>query len=654
MSQAPIPVSQKFTEEQKRRVQEMYGAGKTQEEIAKEFIVPRRTIMKLCISLGLHKDQTQAQKSKFNPVFVEQVIKLRSEGKTIAEIANITNRSISAVGRVCVKKEVLKPTIQFGDIGVEYNSGMTIADLAEKYNTSSHTIIKKLDEIGIVRRPAYLIFAGVSQKRETNLPLFEDTSSWFREAYANRRHSLTQIAEFLGKSLGYVSGKLSKYDIKLRSIADGVRKLDQTTIINSYKELGSMSKVADCFNCTVTAISDILKANGITPTSTTDMFTGEGNPFFGKQHPEEIREKCTQIGAVCGVKFWLEHPEYVEVVKEKQRIIWSDLELRRLTAERTAKLRSEGKLKPKKGTLVTRFGGIPFDSSWEAGLVEVLEKDNRVVFVEREFDLIEYEYSGSIHYFIPDFRIWLQNGEMMVVEIKNNWLALQPKEQAKIGAAFGSLIDKFMVVDNNYQEVIDRISMLMSPIEFSFDDIKIKEVDTSDYARFYGLFHYKGRTGRQGFTLGAYLQGKLIAVSTIGSITRNEIAERLGNTPTETRELVRFCIHPDFHKKNFGSWFLSRVVSEYVQKNSTIETLVSFADTTQGHTGAIYKAAGWLEDGVTGSSYHYLDREGFTIHKKTVYDRAKTAGITESAYAAKAGFQKIYEAPKLRFLLRIK
>ena len=115
MAEAPIPVHQQFSEEQKNRTIELYNIGKTQEEIANEFGVSRRTIMKLCIFLRLHKNHSDSQKSKFDPIFVEQVKKLRLEGNVITEIARLTGRSISAVCRVCEKKNIIKPGIQWGD-----------------------------------------------------------------------------------------------------------------------------------------------------------------------------------------------------------------------------------------------------------------------------------------------------------------------------------------------------------------------------------------------------------------------------------------------------------------------------------------------------------------------------------------------------------
>ena len=39
------------------------------------------------------------------------------------------------------------------------------------------------------------------------------------------------------KSIGFISGRLKKYNIPLRSISEGVRRLDPQVIIESYKKL---------------------------------------------------------------------------------------------------------------------------------------------------------------------------------------------------------------------------------------------------------------------------------------------------------------------------------------------------------------------------------------------------------------------------------
>ena len=654
MADAPVAVQNQFRDDQKTKIVELYKIGKTQEEIANEFGVSRRTIMKLCIYLGLHKDHSQAQKSKFDPVFVEQVIKMRNEGQTIESIAQTLNRSVSAVHRVICKKQdqIKENELKLDEplLCKKYDS-MSLTDLAAEYNISVYFLKEILMHNNKLIRPPILSGGSKIKIEHIDLPEFIDTDDWWKQAYI--KYGMSSIAKFLNRSVGYVAHNLRKRNIEFYSISERTMVLDRPTILAAYKELGSMSQVAKRFNCTITAIQRILKANNITPTSTSEMFTGEGNPFFGKEHPEEVRKSCAEIGSICGKKFWDDHPEYVNVVREKQKALWSDLEKRRQDSEFVAKLRQEGKLAPKRGIIQTRWGGMSFDSSWEMSLIEQCDKDSRVVLLERDFALVEYEYNG-LRNFVPDFRIWLQNGEFIIVEVKNNWLAKQEKERAKISAAFSLYMDKFMVVDEQgIQSVFDRVNLLLSPQEFSFDDVTLADVKSVDYMRFYSVFHYLGQTGRQGPTLGAYLCGKLVAVATISSVSRNEIAERLKRTPSEVRELVRFCIHPDFHKKNFASWFLTRVVSQYVKNNPGIKVLISFADTSQGHSGVLYKAAGWKEDGETGTSYHYVDREGFIVHKKTAYDRGRSQGISEARYVELAGLAKVFESPKKRFVLEV-
>lgn len=655
MGNAPVSVVDQFSDEQKNEIRRLYADGKTQQELANLYGVPRRTMMKLIVNLGLSKPPAEAQAgNKIEPEFIEKVGELRQSGKTIQEIAADLGSSIAAIGRVCKKNDFDKPDVITGDIKLEYESGMNCKQLADKYRTSSFTIRNRLIGLGIKLRDPLLPFNGRPQKRALPaLPEFIDCAEWFDTAYVNFKCSMPQISEFTGLSVSQISGRLTKYGIKLRSISESVRTIDCDQVLKLYSELGTMSKVSERLQCTVQAIKDVLLKRGVVPATTSEIMSGDGNPFYGQQHDEATKAFCAEIGAFNGAKFWVDHPEYIDVVKEKQKLHWSDLSKRAEDSKRIAQLRKDGKCNSHKGVIDSRFGELKFDSSYELAFIEFCEKDQRVVALERDFSLVEYEWDGRAAYFVPDFRLWLQNGEFLIVEVKSDWLAKQSKEIEKIRSGFGSFVDKFMVVQKDFDEVAQRVDLLMAPLEFEFDDIELKEIGPDLYVPFYGLFHYVGKTGRRGHTLGAFLNDKLIACATISSITRNEIAEKQGMTPATVRELVRFCIHPDFHKPNFGSWFLARAVKEYIGLNQDIKMLVSFADTTQGHTGSIYKAANWVYDGDTKSSYHYQDTNGGYIHKKTAYDRAINEGVSEGEYASSNKLFKVFEAPKLRFIYRV-
>lgn len=103
-----------------------------------------------------------------------------------------------------------------------------------------------------------------------------------------------------------------------------------------------------------------------------------------------------------------------------------------------------------------------------------------------------------------------------------------------------------------------------------------------------------------------------------------------------------------------ASWFLSRIVKLYKLHDPNISMLVSFADTTQGHIGTIYKASGWEFNGEARPNYHYEDNHGTWIHKKTVYDQAKKNDLTEREWAEKNLWRRMPEAAKMRFLLDLR
>lgn len=645
----PVPVLQRFSDEEKDKIVEMYQSGKTHKEIGAATGESYRTIEKLLRLLGVHKNHKEAQRSRFDKDFVEQVVRMRAAGFKMEDIARITNRSVSAVHRVCSSVGVQKPSVDFSQLKQEYESGMNMADLASRYNTNSVAIMKELHKQDAQIRPAKLVFTGANQKRPIpNLPPFEDTYEWWYNAYTINRCSIPQIAQLIGRPRGFVHSRLRANKIELRSISESVRRLDHQQVVDSYTELGSMVKVATKLDCSIIRVKQILTAAGTVPTTTSDMFTGDGNPFFGKEHDQETRDYCAEIGAFHGTKFWQDHPEYVEVVKQKQKEIWSDLSKRQADSKRVAELRAAGRCGSRKGTITTRFGNMDFDSSYECRFIEECEKDNRIVNLERDFDLVEYEWNG-IRHFVPDFRVWLTNGEMIVVEIKNHWLLLNDKEQAKIKAALALYADKFIVAGDDFSEVFDRVDLVYKPAEFDFKDVTIGSVEKPDYDNFYTLYHYRGLASRSGWTVGAILNQRVIACATISSISRNESASRLGKSAGDVRELVRFCIHPEHHQRNFASWFLSRVVDAYFKQHQAVTTLISFADTTQGHSGTIYKAAGWREDGRTAPSWHYLLGRSI-ISKKSVYDKAKMSGMHIDDYAAFNNLVRVKELPKIRFI----
>lgn len=648
---APRPLLEQFTPEQQTNILRLHAAGESQKEIAGRYSVPRRTIMKLLEKLGApKKTPSGAQRSRLDLEFIRQVTSLRACGMTLEDIAAATSRSISAVHRVLCRYGDNKPPKSAGPnptaICAEYEAGTTIAKLATRYGVSSITISQILRDSNIkIRDP--IIPGGGAKQRAVELPVFEDTQQWWIEAHA--KYGTPSLASFVGWTKHKVRKRLRDLGISKMSLTERARCLDPAKVLEDYQSLGNMTLVAKKHRCTVQAIKNHLSATGISIRQTSEIFAGDDNPFAGEQHSKEIATYCREIGAAAGAKFWLDHPEYIEVVRAKNKQLWTDLNRRREDSRRISELRKQGKCGSHKGVMTSRFGEMAFDSSYECAFIEWCEKNPQVIHLERDFMVLEYEYAGE-RCFVPDFKIWLPNGDFLIVEVKSDWYARQPKERAKITAGFGQLIDKFMVEDS-FSLVQDRIGLSLSPLGFDFSDVVLRRSEPDEYNAFYAAYHYMGRTGRRGYTWVATLAEKVVAAGTFSSLTRNHSASRLGVTPSAARELVRLCIHPDFHKRNFGSWFLSRATKSFLGENPDVNVLLTFADTTVGHNGAVYLAANWVHDGCTKPSYHYVASDGTNVHKKTVYDRAMIAGIHEREWAAQQGLVRVREDAKRRFIL---
>jgi len=149
---------------------------------------------------------------------------------------------------------------------------------------------------------------------------------------------------------------------------------------------------------------------------------------------------------------------------------------------------------------------------------------------------------------------------------------------------------------------------------------------------------------------GAFFQNNLIAVVCFASITRQESADRLSLHQDYIRELVRLCSHPGFYNSNLLSWFLTRAVRLLKERRPETKCVITFADETFGHTGAIYKACGWDFDGTVQKSYWYVDQDGYVMHKKTLYNHARKMGLKEMQYAKENNYHRVWGKRKLRFI----
>ena len=260
----------------------------------------------------------------------------------------------------------------------------------------------------------------------------------------------------------------------------------------------------------------------------------------------------------------------------------------------------------------------------------------------------------TIGYYVFDCLVKNPHGKDLLIECQGDYWHSLPGVQARDRG-------KFTYIDNYFPEyeimyvwehefytkdrVLDRLKLKLgidvALVEFDFADISVRKVSAAEVRSFLDSYHYIGK-GRGGRCYGAFLNTELIACAIVSPPIRQGVVKLVGDL--SAKELSRFCIHPAYHKKNFASWFISRTIKEVGT------TIIAYADTTVGHLGTIYRAANFDLHHEVAPNYWYTDGDGYVMHKKTLYQRARKMKLTERAFAEKYNYQKKWGGKKLCFI----
>jgi hypothetical protein len=202
-----------------------------------------------------------------------------------------------------------------------------------------------------------------------------------------------------------------------------------------------------------------------------------------------------------------------------------------------------------------------------------------------------------------------------------------------------------------HNRIIDLVSRWLGlnayPVEdFKLQDCAIKLCTTKEANLLLSKYHYMANGGRLGMSVGCYLNDTLVACAKFCNPNREQSATRLGLPQKHLKELTRFVIHPSYRKQNLASFFLSKAI-----KLIPCRHFITFADSTYGHNGTIYKAAGWSYDGSIKPDYYYVDKDGYVMHKRTLWGHAKRMQMSELEFANRNGYTKKFSKDKHRFIL---
>jgi hypothetical protein len=106
--------------------------------------------------------------------------------------------------------------------------------------------------------------------------------------------------------------------------------------------------------------------------------------------------------------------------------------------------------------------------------------------------------------------------------------------------------------------------------------------------------HYLGPISAGKRVYAGFVDGELVAAQ----VYRWPTARMLPADGTWL-ELSRWCLTPECGR-NAGSRMMRWVATQLRREEPTVQTLVSYSDPVHGHTGALYKASGW----VTSPTHH--------------------------------------------------
>jgi len=69
-------------------------------------------------------------------------------------------------------------------------------------------------------------------------------------------------------------------------------------------------------------------------------------------------------------------------------------------------------------------------------------------------------------------------------------------------------------------------------------------------------------------------------------------------------EIGRLAMHPSLNGGNYTSWFVSRAIKQ-LKKDTNVRAIISYADSSAGHQGSIYRACNALYCGVSSPKNDY-------------------------------------------------
>ena len=158
--------------------------------------------------------------------------------------------------------------------------------------------------------------------------------------------------------------------------------------------------------------------------------------------------------------------------------------------------------------------------------------------------------------------------------------------------------------------------------------------------------HYSGSCHNGPMCWGLFREDELVGVCAFATPCSENVRRSIFGPDSKHRvtELHRLHTQDDL-PENALSWFVTRAIRGLLEYRPDIRGILSFADSTEGHHGGIYKALNFLYKGTTGRARFYRDQSGSLRHPRQ-------CGVNiDLEEARQRGWKPEYREAKHRYLL---
>lgn len=177
----------------------------------------------------------------------------------------------------------------------------------------------------------------------------------------------------------------------------------------------------------------------------------------------------------------------------------------------------------------------------------------------------------------------------------------------------------------------------------------VRDVSASEARAFIVQYHYaKGASHTRVYSHGLFRQGDSVLMGVALWLPPTRVAAESVNKDEwqKVLSLTRLACHPDAPRN--AATFLLGASIRLIRADDRWSSLVTYADTRHGHTGAIYRASNWNYVGRMRGSGAWCDpTTGRQVARKATRSR------TDAEMLA-LGYEKLPPSDKHKFVLHLK